>query len=55
MDAWNALEKFLALLFGAIVIMLFVKNASGVGTIVKSFGTFSHDVVSAFGGGIGSV
>ncbi len=53
----RAVEQFLALLFGAIVVMLVVTNATGVGKILESLGSFTGTTVTAFrtGGGLGGV
>lgn len=52
----RALEQFLALLFGAIVVGLVVSNPEGVKGILQGFASFTGETVQAFsgfGGGIG--
>lgn len=46
----SAIERFLALLFGAIVVMLVVTNPSGVRAILQGLATFTGETVGAFSG-----
>lgn len=45
----SAVERFLALLFGAIIVGLLVTNPRGVEGILKGFATFTGETVGAFG------
>ncbi len=47
----RAVEQFLALFFGAIIVMLVVTNASGVSSILTGLGGFTQMTVGAFRGG----
>ncbi len=46
----STLERFLALLFGAIIVGLVVTNPGGVEKILKGFATFTGETVQAFQG-----
>jgi hypothetical protein len=45
----QTVERFLALLFGAIVLALVITNPRGVEAILKGFATFTGETVGAFG------
>ncbi len=44
----RVVEQFLALLFGAIVVMLIVTQGSNVSQIITSIGSFTGTTVRAF-------
>lgn len=46
----RALEQFLALLFGAIVVMLVITNPRGIEAILSGLGQFTSATVGAFRG-----
>lgn len=46
----QTLERFLALLFGAIVVMLILTNPSGVNAVINGIAKFTTGTVSAFAG-----
>lgn len=46
----RALEQFLALLFGAIVVMLVITNPRGIESILTGLTEFTRGTVGAFAG-----